>query len=101
MTSAFDTQVNGSHYKSFKIQPLEFFYQNRIPKPEGDVIQYLLRWRAKNGVEDLKKARHTLDMLIELAEKEEAVKQPTNEELLLAGHSPKEWRVSDGDSPLG
>lgn len=99
--SAFETQQSGQHYLKFKIQPMEFFFQNQTPKPEGDVIQYVLRWRDKNGVEDLKKARHILDMIIELAEKEEADKQPTDEELLRAGHSPKEWRASSTDSPYG
>ena len=66
MTKAIDAQVGGGHYKDMKIQPVEFCHANNIPFVEGNIIKYVCRWRAKNGVEDLKKARHMLDMLIEL-----------------------------------
>lgn len=69
---ALDRQVGGDHYRSMVIQPMEFCMANRIEKAEGDVIAYVARWRAKNGVEDLRKARHTLDLLIEHAENGEA-----------------------------
>ena len=62
---ALDEQIGGSHYKDFKIQPLEFFMVNSIPFAEASVIKYVCRWRKKNGVEDLKKARHLLDVMIE------------------------------------
>jgi hypothetical protein len=48
------------------IQPVEYIHKNGIPFIEGAVIKYVSRWRAKNGVEDLKKARHFLDLLIEM-----------------------------------
>ena len=60
------TQVSGSHYKDLKIQPVEYIHGNGIPFVEGCVIKYVTRWRAKGGVEDLKKARHFLDILIDL-----------------------------------
>jgi Protein of unknwon function (DUF3310) len=66
MTKALDVQIGGGHYKDMKIQPLEFCHANNIPFPEGNIIKYVCRWRGKNGVEDLKKARHVIDMLIEL-----------------------------------
>jgi len=66
MTKAIDEQVGGGHYKAMKIQPIEFCHANSIPFVEGNIIKYVCRWRSKNGVEDLKKARHMLDMLIEL-----------------------------------
>jgi hypothetical protein len=59
------TQVGGSHYTSMKIQPFEYITANNLGFVEGSVIKYVSRWRNKNGVEDLKKARHFLDMLIE------------------------------------
>jgi len=62
---ALSIQVGGSHYKDMKIQPFEFIHANAIPWAEGSVIQYLVRWRAKGGIEDVKKARHILDLLIE------------------------------------
>lgn len=70
--SALDTQVAGNHYKNMKIQPVEFIHANGIPFIEGCVIKYLARWRNKNGIDDLKKARHFIDLLIELEEKNTA-----------------------------
>lgn len=67
--SALNVQEGGSHYKEMKIQPVEFIHANGIPFIEGSIIKYVSRWRKKNGVEDLKKARHFMDLLIELEEK--------------------------------
>lgn len=64
------TQVGGSHYKDLKIQPIEFIHANNIPFCEANAIKYLCRWRSKNGIEDLKKARHYIDLLIELETKQ-------------------------------
>lgn len=63
--SALDAQVGGSHYKNFQIQPVEFIHQNGIGYMAGNVIKYVSRYQEKNGIEDLKKARHYIDMLIE------------------------------------
>lgn len=62
--SALSTQVGGSHYKNMAIQPIEFIQANGIGYMEGNAIKYLCRWRSKNGIEDLKKARHYIDLLI-------------------------------------
>ena len=70
--SALTTQVGGSHYKDMAIQPFEYNHANGIPFAEGNVIKYVSRWRAKGGVQDLKKARHFLDLLIEAEEKRRA-----------------------------
>ena len=67
--SALLVQEGGSHYKQMKIQPIEFIHANNIQFAEGSVIKYVSRWRSKNGVADLKKARHFLDLLIELETK--------------------------------
>ena len=67
--SAFKEQEGGSHYKDCAIQPAEFIHKNGIGYMEGNVIKYVSRWRKKNGVEDLKKARHYLDLLIEMESK--------------------------------
>ncbi len=64
-----DHQVGGDHYKKFKIQPIEFITLNQIPYIEANVIKYICRWKDKNGIEDLKKARHYLDILIEQEDK--------------------------------
>jgi hypothetical protein len=60
------TQVGGTHYKDLKIQPIEFIHANNIPFCEANAIKYLCRWRNKNGKQDLLKARHYIDLLIEL-----------------------------------
>ena len=62
---ALDKQIAGSHYKKFKIQPAEFCYYNNIPYLEATAIKYLCRWKDKGGVEDLQKAKHFIDLLIE------------------------------------
>ena len=59
-----DTQVGGNHYQKYKIQPVEFIMKNNVPYVEGNVIKYVMRFRNKNGLEDLLKARQYLDMLI-------------------------------------
>ncbi len=60
-----DVQVGGKHYKKFKIQPAEYILSNQLGWAEGDIITYVSRWRFKNGLEDLEKARHFLDILID------------------------------------
>lgn len=57
-------QVGGNHYDRMKIQPITFIVDNDIPFIEGNIIKYVCRWKDKGGVEDLKKAKHYLDILI-------------------------------------
>jgi len=66
MTKALEQQVGGSHYKDLKIQPVEFIHANNIPFLEGNVIKYIVRWKTKNGKADLEKARHYIDLLIQM-----------------------------------
>ena len=63
--SAYDKQVGGSHYKKMKIQPSTFINDNRLLFAEGSVIKYICRHKDKNGKEDLEKAKHYIDMIIE------------------------------------
>lgn len=79
--SAFKEQVGGNHYTKMAIQPAEYCFKNNIGKLEGDAIAYLSRWKDKNGLEDLKKARHTIDLLIELevSKRNEAVNLQGND----------------------
>lgn len=60
------TQVGGNHYKSKGIQPWDYIAANDLGYFEGNIVKYVSRWRDKGGVEDLRKARHYLDKLIEL-----------------------------------
>jgi hypothetical protein len=64
--SALAEQPGGAHYKCLPIQPVQYIHANAIGYFEGNVIKYVTRWRAKNGLEDLRKARHYIDLLIEL-----------------------------------
>ena len=64
--SALEVQVGGSHYKDKAIQPIEYSHANHLGFCEGNVVKYISRWRQKNGIADLEKARHYLDLLIEL-----------------------------------
>lgn len=59
-----DKQIAGDHYKKLKIQPVEYIQENNIGYMEGNVIKYVTRWRDKNGLADLEKAKHYLEMLI-------------------------------------
>ena len=67
--SPLDVQIAGSHYKELPIQPVEYIHANKIPFIEGSVIKYVTRWRNKGGLADLEKAKHFLDLLIELERK--------------------------------
>ena len=77
--SAFDKQIGGDHYKQLAIQPLEFIERNRLGFAAGNVIKYLCRYRTKGGLEDLEKARHYLDLMIQF-ETEETKSCPTTGE---------------------
>ena len=59
-----------SHYTQHKIQPVVYIGENRLDFLAGNVIKYVSRYNLKNGVEDLEKARHYLDMLIQREKKE-------------------------------
>lgn len=64
--SAFDNQVGGGHYKDKPIQPIEYIHKNGLGFIEGNIVKYVSRWKDKGGVEDLRKVRHYVDMLIEM-----------------------------------
>jgi hypothetical protein len=64
--TANDVQVGGSHYKGKSIQPWDYIAANNLGYFEGNIVKYVSRWKDKGGVDDLKKARHYLDKLIEL-----------------------------------
>lgn len=67
--SALDTQVGGDHYKSMPIQPMEFSMANGMDACQHTIIKYVSRFRQKNGIQDLEKAKHVIDMLIEFETK--------------------------------
>ena len=65
MSNPYDKQVGGNHYQSMKIQPAEFINKNKLPFAEGNAIKYICRHINKGGEQDLEKAKHYIDMIIE------------------------------------
>ena len=66
--NAMTKQVGGNHYSKLAIQPVEYITQNKLGYLAGNVIKYVTRYKDKNGLQDLQKARHYVDMLIEIEE---------------------------------
>ena len=58
-------QIGGNHYLKYKIQPVEFIIKNNIGFVEGNILKYILRFKEKGGVNDLLKAKHYIELLIE------------------------------------
>lgn len=58
-----EEQIAGSHYKNMAIQPIEFCFKNNLNVCQSKVIKYVTRYRTKNGLEDLRKAKHMIEML--------------------------------------
>ena len=69
--TALDVQIGGDHYKTMKIQPVEFITTNNIPFLEGNVIKYVTRHASKNGLADIEKAIHYLELIKELRYKDQ------------------------------
>jgi len=65
MSDSLNTQIGGDHYLKLKIQPMEYSMANNLNACQHTAIKYLTRYKDKNGVEDLRKAIHTIEMLIE------------------------------------
>ena len=65
MNDPYDTQVGGDHYKKMKIQPSEFINKNEMQFAEGNAIKYICRHGSKGRLQDLEKAKHYIDMIIE------------------------------------
>ena len=77
MTSkVWDKQHGGSHYQNFKIQPSKFVVENELLFPEGCAIKYICRHRLKGKKEDILKAIHFLEMILERDYPESSGKNP-------------------------
>lgn len=68
-TEANDVQVGGHHYLT-PIQHWDFVAANDLDYFQGQITKYVTRWKKKNGIDDLYKARHFLQKYIELKEQE-------------------------------
>ena len=69
ITSSLVKQIGGNHYSKLAIQPVEYITKNKLSYLQGNVIKYVTRYKDKNGLQDLQKAKHYIDMLIELEDK--------------------------------
>ena len=63
-----NSATSPDYYGKYEVKPIDFIVDNNLPFAEGNIVKYVVRWKQKNGVEDLKKARVYLDKLIELDE---------------------------------
>jgi hypothetical protein len=70
---ALETQVGGKHYKDMAIQPMTYSMVNKLDPCQHTIIKYVSRFRDKNGIEDLEKAIHCIELLIEF-EREKLLK---------------------------
>lgn len=64
--SALDMQAGGSHYKNLAIQPVEYIQANGLDYFQGNIVKYITRHKTKNGAEDIKKAIHYCQLILEL-----------------------------------
>ncbi len=63
-----DNQVGGNHYSKYKIQVVDIIDDHNLDFYEGNILKYLLRYKDKNGVQDLYKLEHYLQMIIKKTE---------------------------------
>ena len=112
MTSkVWDKQIGGQHYQKFKIQPSKFVVENELLYPEGCAIKYIVRHRMKGKRQDLEKAIHFIEMIIERDYGDEAHKSQVfesklkpessgkNPQAVTSGISQKNsWGIVDEDS---
>lgn len=64
--SALNKQEGGSHYKKYAIQPIEYAMANKLDYCQANAVKYVTRFRDKNGKEDLLKALHNIEILLEI-----------------------------------
>lgn len=64
--SALDKQVSGNHYKDKGIQPIVYIHANDLGFCAGNVVKYITRYKGKNGADDIRKAIHYCQLLLEL-----------------------------------
>ena len=62
-SNAWDKQVGGDHYKQYAIQPAQFALANGLDYAQSNAIKYIVRHKDKNGVQDLDKAIHYIELL--------------------------------------
>ena len=90
MSNVWDKQHGGSHYQKFKIQPSKFVVENELLFPEGCTIKYICRHRLKGKKEDILKAIHFLEMILERDYKE--IEKPKEN---LPKEKPNSWGINN------
>ena len=88
--SVWKKQIGGNHYRKYKLQPSQFVTENKLLYPEGCVIKYVIRHQDKGGKQDLEKAKHMIDMIIERDYEEEKEKQETSQDKWVEGY--RKWK---------
>ena len=86
MNDPYDKQVGGNHYQTMKIQPAEFVNKNKMLFAEGNAIKYICRHINKGGKQDLEKAKHYIDMIIERDYGDETYKSQTFASSIMEGN---------------
>ena len=87
--SALDIQVGGDHYKGMSIQPMQYSMANGLDACQHTAIKYITRFRQKGGIQDLEKAKHCIDMLIEF----ELLNAPAEPASLIDDDSPRQQGI--------
>jgi len=72
LTKPLSEQIGGDHYSKQEIQPVEFIHANGLGFCEGNCIKYVCRWKYKGGIQDLEKAKHYIEMLIDMEKSKNA-----------------------------
>lgn len=85
--NALTDQVGGNHYRAMAIQPMEFSMANNWDACAHTILKYLARHRQKNGLEDLRKARHCIDLRLQLHEQNEALRTTVSMEDFCRGNN--------------
>jgi uncharacterized protein DUF3310 len=91
-----DHQVGGGHYKTEGLQHWDLVNIFGWDYFQGQITKYLMRWRKKNGLEDLQKARHYLDKYIELEQAKRDAAQNASRGGVPAGNKSTELEIRDG-----
>lgn len=81
-------QVGGDHYKKYKIQPVEYAMANKLNYCQANAIKYVTRYEDKGGIEDLRKAIHNIEILIELEEQRNEWDKPLRRQAKAARKTP-------------
>ena len=62
--------IDPKHYNQLAIQPRDYITKNNLGYNEGNIVKYISRWRFKEGLVDLKKARNYINYIIKLVEEQ-------------------------------